>query len=307
MKAEKIKHNRYPDFVQILILAIMVIIVIGFITWQVYLTNSPQKDNPTFNSKVPSFVKYCEDIGTFESNNFQFNFRCPKSLVFFECPNDINFYSIQDIQAIDKFYKIENLCRERQGIIQIMRSQSSLYRTDKKSNSDFEVKEEEILVDRIKATRQYVKYEGANVPSYSEFVTFQKNNRYYRLRLLDAKLLPQFDQILSTFKFIETSEEKSNYSELLQKAEDKGRVSVVVDLNVPFTSEPELTAEEVKRQRESIEKAQEKIIDELTEYEAQVTYRYKIFPSMAIAVDKEALDLLVKSELVKNIREDRPQ
>jgi len=117
-----------------------------------------------------------------------------------------------------------------------------------------------------------------------------------------------FDQILSTFEFTGNNQEKNeiNYTELVSKAKSKGRVSVIVELKTNYTVESKLEPDEIKSQRENIQKVQNELIQSLQKYDVEVYKRYQVFPTIALHIDYVALQFLINSPFVKIIQEDKP-
>ena len=90
--------------------------------------------------------------------------------------------------------------------------------------------------------------------------------------------------------------------ELMQKAQEKGLVTIIVDLDFPVQPESGLSKDAAAAQRQSIFEAQEKLLAELVGTKYRVTGRLKTVP----AIGPDALRILERSSLVEKITEDFP-
>jgi hypothetical protein len=95
--------------------------------------------------------------------------------------------------------------------------------------------------------------------------------------------------------------------ELMQKAQEKGLVTIIVDLDFPVQPESGLSKDAAAAQRQSIFEAQEKLLAELVGTKYKVTGRLKTLPGIGLQVGPDALRILERSTLVKKITEDFPQ
>lgn len=95
------------------------------------------------------------------------------------------------------------------------------------------------------------------------------------------------------------------YQTLWQQAQTDGQVRVVVQLNLPFQTAGELSAQEAFTQQQAITTAQDEILNDLATTQATLNRRYQYIPAMALTVDSTALEELAASSHVSHIELDR--
>ena len=93
--------------------------------------------------------------------------------------------------------------------------------------------------------------------------------------------------------------------DLWQKAQEKGVVRVIIDLDLPVQSESKLTEEGRNNQRHAIHTAQEQLLMELSSTKHEETGRLAIVPVIGLKVGLDALAILETSTLVKKVTEDK--
>ncbi len=92
---------------------------------------------------------------------------------------------------------------------------------------------------------------------------------------------------------------------LLDKANEYGRVRVIVGLDVTFTPEGELDSPQaVQAQQQAIQNAQNQVWQALSGSGSELIANFQYIPYMAVAVDAPALTLLAGLPQVINIQED---
>ena len=83
---------------------------------------------------------------------------------------------------------------------------------------------------------------------------------------------------------------------------------VIVDLNVAWQPEPELSSdEEIAQQRAAIAEAQQQVIELLEGTSFRVIELYEMTPQMAIAVDGEGIFRMNTSDIVVTVSVDVPE
>jgi subtilisin len=92
---------------------------------------------------------------------------------------------------------------------------------------------------------------------------------------------------------------------LMQKAEKKGSVRVIVGLRTNFIPEGRLGTSEVATQRDDIKFAEDQLHDYLDGTPYRVVRDYEFIPYLALEISPEALERLQRSDRVTSILEDR--
>ena len=90
-------------------------------------------------------------------------------------------------------------------------------------------------------------------------------------------------------------------------AQNEGAVPLIVgvETDVPFVPEGRRAApQSVQRQRQSINTAQETLLDSLSRFSITINARYKYIPYIALTVDAAGLEALLDSPLVTGVYED---
>ncbi len=96
------------------------------------------------------------------------------------------------------------------------------------------------------------------------------------------------------------------YADLLLKAQEKGQIRVIVQLDVAFQAEGNLSTTQATDQRQKISRSQDNLLSKLTSFKATVGRKYSHVPALALTVDGAALQQLITSPEVKAIQEDLP-
>ena len=94
--------------------------------------------------------------------------------------------------------------------------------------------------------------------------------------------------------------------DLREEASRSGTVSVIVDLDVEYRPEAELSPEAVQEQRERIARAQRRLVNDLVGHRVEIAARYERLPQIALVVDEGALEILVDHPLVRAVHHDVP-
>ena len=103
---------------------------------------------------------------------------------------------------------------------------------------------------------------------------------------------------------IQTIQEK--YNKLALAALRDGRVRIIVELDIDFQLEGKLRSEQEKMdQRERIKGIQNSVMQTLPTDGLISRYDFKYIPYVAVTVNKDALDQLLSSPLVKSFHEDK--
>ena len=105
----------------------------------------------------------------------------------------------------------------------------------------------------------------------------------------------------------DTSPEASADAEgLRREASRAGTVAVIVDLDVEYRPEAELSPEAAGEQRARIARAQRRLVDDLAGHRVELAARYERLPQIALVVDEEALEILLDHPLVKAVHPNAP-
>ena len=107
---------------------------------------------------------------------------------------------------------------------------------------------------------------------------------------------------------LKTSTSNSNSSKNVNLQKDNSpnsRTNVIVTLNIPFEAEGYLSETQIEAQRKLVTKTQNELLSKITG-EFSMYKKYTILPNIALKVDKEAMEYLSTSSLVKHIQEDKP-
>ena len=94
--------------------------------------------------------------------------------------------------------------------------------------------------------------------------------------------------------------------DLWQKAQEKGLIRVIIDLDVPVQPESKLTQEGKNAQRHAIETAQRQLLAELAGTRHERYRRLITVPAVGLSVGIDALSVLGRSALVKKVSEAKP-
>lgn len=98
-----------------------------------------------------------------------------------------------------------------------------------------------------------------------------------------------------------------DYQKILEKAEQKGSVRVIVGVKTDFQPEGSLaTINEVNNQRQRIKSGQDKILQKIDRIADNSVKKYEYVPYLALKVTKEELEKLNSSGEVVSIQEDVP-
>ena len=184
----------------VFLVATFIVLAFGLNKILTPIENGTQKTISEIKGSAINFID-CKNQGVFQSKQFSLKFDCPKDYVIYECQNDINLLSPEELDQKIKNYKTygDTLC-DGQGKVQIAVSDTTLYRYLAESD-DHKYSEKRIFVDANPAIHQIVEYEGANQPPYSEFITFRNNNKYYRIRTLDKEGVGALNIITESLRF----------------------------------------------------------------------------------------------------------
>ena len=116
-------------------------------------------------------------------------------------------------------------------------------------------------------------------------------------------LAPAPEGLLPTEDPAQTEVEK-----LRATAQKEGAVPLIVGVKTDMYFVPEGTygtLQSVQQQRQSINKAQETLLDSLLDFTTIINARYKYIPYVALTVDVAGLEALLDSPLVTSVHEDR--
>ncbi|OGO15687.1 MAG: hypothetical protein A2Z14_06535 [Chloroflexi bacterium RBG_16_48_8] len=99
---------------------------------------------------------------------------------------------------------------------------------------------------------------------------------------------------------------ETEIQELIQKAQNEGRVRILVELDLAFLPEGNLLSQiAVQQQRLSIQQAQRALMHSLRLGADRVVRRFKYVPQLVIEVDSSQLNVLLSDPRVRNIYEDK--
>ncbi len=103
-----------------------------------------------------------------------------------------------------------------------------------------------------------------------------------------------------------TTNVTDHFKELMNKANKEGKVSVIVQLNIPFLAEGKIRNPlSILNQRQTINQTQNLLLGKLSSYNIDNVKRFASIPYMAMRVDAATLQSLNSSLLVSGIYEDR--
>ena len=89
-----------------------------------------------------------------------------------------------------------------------------------------------------------------------------------------------------------------------QKVQEKGVVSVIVELDMPWRSEHKLSKDEIPAQRKAIADAQKRLLAELAGTKHKLRSLAPLSPLLSLEVDPYALAILENSTLVLSVSEN---
>ncbi len=97
----------------------------------------------------------------------------------------------------------------------------------------------------------------------------------------------------------------SHTEKLRQKAEQEGRQTVIVQLDLPHRPTGHLTSSGARRQQARLQDLQRQLINDLDRKGFEIHAKFKTVPAMAVKVDARAIDRLSRHPLVKTLREEK--
>ena len=97
----------------------------------------------------------------------------------------------------------------------------------------------------------------------------------------------------------------SHTEKLRQKAEQEGRQTVIVQLDLPHRPTGHLTSSGARRQQARLQDLQRQLINDLDREGFEIHAKFKTVPAMAVKVDARAIDRLSRHPLVKTLREEK--
>ena len=97
------------------------------------------------------------------------------------------------------------------------------------------------------------------------------------------------------------------YSDLAEKAEQEGKVRVIIKIDTAFQAEGLLSnAQETSSQRDQISSSQQLVLGELSSEGLERVKTFETIPYMALDIDQDNLQALIESENVAGIWENKP-
>lgn len=107
-------------------------------------------------------------------------------------------------------------------------------------------------------------------------------------------------------KINDTTNATNHFKLLMDKANGKGKVSVIIKLNLPFLAEGKMrNALSIQHQRQTINQTQNLLVNNLASYNIDHVKRFTSIPFIAMRLDAASLQKLNSSLLVSGIYEDR--
>ena len=98
----------------------------------------------------------------------------------------------------------------------------------------------------------------------------------------------------------------SSYDKLSDKVQANGSVRIIVGLNIDFKLEGEFsTIQEKTDQQKKIQDSQNTLLQTVPTYQSTTVHKFKYIPYLAMTVNKNSLDKLASSTMVKSIYEDK--
>lgn len=105
---------------------------------------------------------------------------------------------------------------------------------------------------------------------------------------------------------VESEVRQKQFNELIEKAQKRGSVRVIVGLPVEFQPEGYLSESRQIAQRDSIRQAQDVLLARLAPFAVQNVYRLEFIPFIIFAADAAALETMKNAPEVVSITEDLP-
>ena len=102
------------------------------------------------------------------------------------------------------------------------------------------------------------------------------------------------------------NQSSKDYNKLLTRVKTAGSIRVIVELNMPFKPDSQLSVEEANDQQSRISRMQDQLCAELSKYNVKGIKKFKYTPYMALMVDSTALRVLISNPLVLSLEEDIP-
>jgi subtilisin family serine protease len=122
---------------------------------------------------------------------------------------------------------------------------------------------------------------------------------------MNRRLFPVMAAILITLTGAEAAQKERIPPEVRQKAQAEGAVRVLVEFDIRWQPEVQLSPQAALAQRQAIAKAQDALLAELAGTKHRVTARFQLTPGLGLEVGPGALAVLEHSTLVSTVREER--
>ena len=127
-------------------------------------------------------------------------------------------------------------------------------------------------------------------PLSLDFVESETTQASTRTTTLDVISTPQFT--------------KDSLPRLTAKIRDRGKVNLIVGLNMMTQAKGKLTVMQAQQQHQNILTRGNRLASDLKGLNAQIRHQFKFVPYIALAADQATLDFLIQSPLVASIDED---
>ncbi len=186
----------------LILVGVAVLLVAGVVGGGYFLWSRSQ--NQTIQSSptpsAESTLDSTADWKTYTDDKRGFLLKYPTDFIISECKNGFHLFELSSKFKSSEFCETPPI-----GAISLDYSKSQLTTGFEKSE-EYKVTETSITIDGIKAQKQVVeKLKDAPGPDYAVYVLFSNKDYFYNITLRDQYAEDIYNQILSTFKFVDES------------------------------------------------------------------------------------------------------
>jgi len=299
----------------LLILGVIVAGIVLFSIKPIYEPNVKQTPIPSSITTQPSNDTVPESWNTFTNTSYNYQIKYPPGLFVYGIDNALYPKNCSEVANMRDIVVISEIdlddCGFYTDTLPNPESIFTIYVDEAPVDIDIPFEntpKSELMLSGIKSAR-YDFNELSPRPNFfpsSRVYTNYAGKGYiiYSGELNTEGKTETFNQILSTFQFVEDISE--GYSELINQAIEKGRVAIIVELNMDYVNEPDLNEDEIVTQRNKIKQLQNQLIEELHNTDTVFGSKYTVFPYFALTTNTDGLTTLINSKLVKSIHENIP-
>lgn len=135
-------------------------------------------------------------------------------------------------------------------------------------------------------------------------MNYQVSNRFL-IGLILILVISGTVAVYLNSKKVNTATTSSKSKDTIIEEWQKDSTRIIVNFDIPFTPEGNLSSREVSEQRRSITKAQSDLLGKLDGYNYRVTAQFQFIPAIGLEVENTAMEYLQSLPGISAIEEDR--